>query len=68
MDDKICMGGSHSPITTIVRFMVEHSSMPFISVEYRLAPEHPWPTGLEDCVQVAKWARSITTSRSMTFP
>jgi acetyl esterase len=31
---------------------------PVISVEYRLAPEHQWPAGLDDAIDAFIWARN----------
>lgn len=34
----------------------------FVSVEYRLAPQHKYPAGFQDCVEGAKWAIENSSS------
>jgi acetyl esterase len=38
------------------RYLCLHGGAIGISVGYRLAPEHKFPAGLEDCADVLKWA------------
>jgi acetyl esterase len=40
----------------VARELAYHSGAIVVSVGYRLAPEHPYPSGLDDCESVTRWA------------
>jgi len=39
-----------------LRTISKDAGVVIVSVEYRLAPKHPYPTGLDDCVAAYHWA------------
>jgi acetyl esterase len=43
------------------RFLAEHSGCRVLSIDYRLAPEHPFPEPLEDAVAAFAWAHEHAT-------
>lgn len=44
---------SHDPIC---RRYTADSGVPLLSVDFRFAPEHPYPTPVEDCYAALRWA------------
>jgi acetyl esterase len=48
--------GSIDIMDGFAREIADKSGAAVVSVGYRLAPEHPFPAGLDDCVAVTHWA------------
>ncbi|MES2979750.1 MAG: alpha/beta hydrolase [Pseudomonadota bacterium] len=48
--------GTLDDFDLLARALVDKSGCAVVSVDYRLAPEHPFPAGLEDVEDVIAWA------------
>lgn len=48
--------GSVGLMDNVARELAHCANAVVVSVEYRLAPEHPYPAGLDDCETVTRWA------------
>ena len=48
--------GSIGIMDNVARELAHSSGAVVVSVDYRLAPEHPYPAGLDDCEAVTRWA------------
>ncbi len=49
----LCSIDTHDPIC---RRYVADSGVPLLSVDFRFAPEHPYPRSVEDCYAALQWA------------
>lgn len=49
---KTCSVETHDYVPA---FLAAHANVTCFSVEYRLAPENPFPCGLEDCYEASRW-------------
>jgi acetyl esterase len=50
--------GGLTSTDSVCRFLAAHTDLVVVSVDYRLAPEHPFPAAVEDAVDAYRWLRS----------
>ncbi|HUC05605.1 MAG TPA: alpha/beta hydrolase [Acidimicrobiales bacterium] len=53
--------GSVGIMDNVARELAHATGAAVVSVGYRLAPEHPYPAGLDDCEAVSRWVAAHTS-------
>lgn len=65
-------GGSPDVVEEAVKMFVEKTGLCAVSVDYRLAPEHPYPTGHKDCYRVLQWigedGKNLVKGQMLLYP
>lgn len=60
--------GSEKNQDPMLRRLANEAGVTVVSVGYRLAPEHPYPAGLEDCLAAACWVEEHLVELGVTGP
>ncbi len=60
--------GSETTSDPTMRRIASEAGVAVVSVGYRLAPEHPYPAGLDDCVAAAEWLEEHAGSLGLEDP
>lgn len=61
-----CLGDLGN-VELLCRMLCKNLDIVCVNVEYRLAPEYPFPTAPDDCFDAAKWVRPLPHLRSRTL-
>lgn len=57
--------GNLDTADAVVRRLANLTGAEVVSVDYRLAPEHPFPAAVEDAFRAVRWARGLAADRPL---